>query len=60
LTTTNHQLIGRLNLTKTEEVEWVGALGKKIHGFIIKPSDFDPIRSIRWCLDSRWATERLE
>jgi dipeptidyl aminopeptidase/acylaminoacyl peptidase len=41
LTTTNNQLIARLNLIKTEEVEWVGALGKKIHGFIIKPSDFD-------------------
>ena len=23
-------------------MEWTGALGKKIHGFIVKPADFDP------------------
>jgi len=32
------------NLTKAEEIEWTGALGKKIHGFIVKPNNFDPAR----------------
>ena len=41
LTTVNNQLLSRANLVKAEEVEWVGALGKKIHGFVVKPSDFD-------------------
>ena len=41
LTTTNNQLISRANLTKEEEVWWTGAFGKKIHGFLVKPSDFD-------------------
>ena len=35
LTSVNREL-------KAEEVEWTGALGKKIHGFIVKPSNFDP------------------
>jgi len=35
LTTTNNQLLSRANLTQAEE------LGKKIHGFLFKPSDFD-------------------
>ncbi|HEY2962633.1 MAG TPA: S9 family peptidase, partial [Pyrinomonadaceae bacterium] len=25
-----------------EEVEWTGALGRKIHGFMVKPNNFDP------------------
>lgn len=41
LTTTNNQLISRAKLTKAEDVWWTGALGKKIHGFVVKPSDFD-------------------
>jgi len=32
------------NLQKAEEIEWTGALGKKIHGFIVKPNNFDPSR----------------
>jgi dipeptidyl aminopeptidase/acylaminoacyl peptidase len=31
-------------LRKAEEVEWAGALGKKIHGFIVKPANFDATR----------------
>jgi dipeptidyl aminopeptidase/acylaminoacyl peptidase len=31
-----------LNLSKGEDVEWTGALGQKVHGFIVKPANFDP------------------
>ncbi len=41
LTTANNQLISRAKLAPAEEVWWNGALGKKIHGFVVKPSDFD-------------------
>ncbi|MCU1268006.1 MAG: Dipeptidyl aminopeptidase/acylaminoacyl-peptidase [Acidobacteria bacterium] len=41
LTTTNNQLLSHANLTPAEEVWWAGALGKKIHGFVVKPSGFD-------------------
>jgi dipeptidyl aminopeptidase/acylaminoacyl peptidase len=30
------------SLKSAEETEWTGALGKKIHGFVVKPSNFDP------------------
>jgi dipeptidyl aminopeptidase/acylaminoacyl peptidase len=42
LTSANNNLMSPFNLRKAEEVEWTGALGKKIHGFIVKPSNFDP------------------
>jgi dipeptidyl aminopeptidase/acylaminoacyl peptidase len=42
LTTANQNHMAQFGLRKAEEVEWTGALGKKIHGFIVKPSDFDP------------------
>jgi dipeptidyl aminopeptidase/acylaminoacyl peptidase len=41
LTSVNAQLLGRANLKAAEEVEWTGALGRKIHGFVVKPTDFD-------------------
>jgi dipeptidyl aminopeptidase/acylaminoacyl peptidase len=41
LTNVNGDLIARANLKKAEEVEWTGALGKKVHGFIVKPTNFD-------------------
>ena len=44
LTSVNAQLMNQANLTKAEEIEWSGALGKKIHGFIVKPNNFDPSR----------------
>ncbi|HKB65799.1 MAG TPA: S9 family peptidase [Pyrinomonadaceae bacterium] len=44
LTTANTSLMAPFALRKAEEVEWTGALGKKIHGFIIKPPNFDPNR----------------
>jgi dipeptidyl aminopeptidase/acylaminoacyl peptidase len=44
LTTANSSLMNQANLTKVEEVEWAGALGKRIHGYIIKPKNFDASR----------------
>jgi dipeptidyl aminopeptidase/acylaminoacyl peptidase len=44
LTSVNADLIRRANLKPAEGIEWTGALGKKIHGFIIKPNNFDPSR----------------
>ena len=42
LTSANKDLLAQFGLQKAEEVEWTGALGKKIHGFIVRPADFDP------------------
>jgi dipeptidyl aminopeptidase/acylaminoacyl peptidase len=44
LTSVDTQLINQANLKKTEEIEWTGALGRKIHGFIVKPNNFDATR----------------
>ncbi len=44
LTSVNSQLIRSANLKPAEEIEWTGALGKKIHGYIIKPNNFDASR----------------
>ena len=41
LTSVNRDLMARFSLKKAEEVEWTGALGKKIHGFVVKPTNFD-------------------
>ena len=41
LTSANSQLMTQANLKVAEEIEWTGALGKKIHGFVIKPNNFD-------------------
>jgi len=41
LTSANSQLMTQANLKVAEEIEWTGALGKKIHGFVVKPNDFD-------------------
>jgi dipeptidyl aminopeptidase/acylaminoacyl peptidase len=42
LTSANNNLMAQFGLRKAEEVEWTGALGKRIHGFIVKPADFNP------------------
>ena len=42
ITRVNSELMAQAKLKPAEEVEWTGALGKKIHGFIVKPVDFDP------------------
>jgi dipeptidyl aminopeptidase/acylaminoacyl peptidase len=44
VTTTNSDLLARANLKPAEEVEWTGALAKKVHGFLLKPRDFDPAK----------------
>ena len=41
LTSINSSLMGSANLKTAEEVEWTGAMGRKIHGFIVKPNNFD-------------------
>ena len=41
LTSVNMPLMNQASLKKVEEVEWTGALGRKIHGFIVKPNNFD-------------------
>ena len=42
LTSVNRELIAPEKLIAAEDVEWTGAMGKKIHGFIVKPAGFDP------------------
>src|SRR4030095_5291002 len=42
LTSTNNQLMTQAKLKTAEDVEWTGAFGKKVHGFIVKPTNFDP------------------
>ena len=44
LTSVNRELLGPENLKTAEDVEWTGAMGRKIHGFIVKPAGFDPSR----------------
>lgn len=41
LTTFNREQMSRANLPEAEEMEWTGALGSKIHGFVVKPADFE-------------------
>jgi dipeptidyl aminopeptidase/acylaminoacyl peptidase len=33
-----------LRLSRAEDVNWTGALGAKVHGWLIKPANFDPNR----------------
>jgi len=42
LTRVNAELMSRADLRPADELEWTGALGRKIHGFVLKPRDFDP------------------
>ncbi|MEP6920787.1 MAG: S9 family peptidase [bacterium] len=44
LTSINREQMSQANLPKAEEMEWTGALGKKIHGFLLKPNNFDPAK----------------
>ncbi|HEX3184200.1 MAG TPA: S9 family peptidase [Pyrinomonadaceae bacterium] len=44
LTSVNRELLAPENLKAAENVEWTGAMGRKIHGFIVKPAGFDPSR----------------
>ncbi len=44
LTRINSAALAPFNLRKAEELEWRGALNTKIHGFVVKPANFDPSR----------------
>jgi len=44
LTSVNKASLAPFGLQKAEEVEWKGALGAKVHGFVVKPSNFDPAK----------------
>ncbi|HET6646643.1 MAG TPA: S9 family peptidase [Pyrinomonadaceae bacterium] len=44
LTRINAEQISRAGLQEAEEMEWTGALGQKIHGFLLKPRNFAPNR----------------
>jgi dipeptidyl aminopeptidase/acylaminoacyl peptidase len=41
LTRTNEALMSQLNLGAVEDVEYTGALKAKVHGFVVKPPQFD-------------------
>lgn len=41
LTNTNSNLLAQIDLNPAEDFEYVGALKAKIHGFIVKPPQFD-------------------
>jgi dipeptidyl aminopeptidase/acylaminoacyl peptidase len=41
LTTTNGAAMNSFGLRAAEEVNWQGAGGSKIHGFLVKPANFD-------------------
>ncbi|MEW6208822.1 MAG: S9 family peptidase [Acidobacteriota bacterium] len=42
ITSVNDAHLAPFNLKPAEDVTWTGALGTKIHGFLIKPADFTP------------------
>lgn len=44
LTSVNKAALAPFGLQKAEDVEWKGALGAKIHGFVVKPANFDPAK----------------
>jgi dipeptidyl aminopeptidase/acylaminoacyl peptidase len=41
ITRTNDAMFANLSLPMPEEVEWAGAGGTRIHGFLVKPHNFD-------------------
>ncbi len=44
LTSENGASMASFGLRNPEEVEWSGALNRKIHGFVLKPARFDPAK----------------
>lgn len=44
LTSVNRQALAPFRLRKAEELDWRGALNAKVHGFIVKPANFDPAK----------------
>ncbi len=41
VTSINGARMGRVSLQDAEELAWTGAVNKKIHGFLLKPANFD-------------------
>ena len=44
VTRINEDFMTRADLKAAEEIEWTGALGAKVHGFLLKPRNFDATR----------------
>ena len=44
VTTHNQAGLASFRLRSPEDAEWKGALGTNVHGFLLKPSNFDPAR----------------
>lgn len=44
VTSVNTAALAAFNLKKAEEMEWSGALGARVHGFVVKPANFDPAK----------------
>ena len=44
ITRINADLMARADLKPAEELEWTGALNHRIHGFLLKPRNFDPTK----------------
>ena len=44
LTSFNDANLGRFGLKKVEDVDWKGAANANVHGFVVKPPNFDPSR----------------
>jgi dipeptidyl aminopeptidase/acylaminoacyl peptidase len=44
LTKFNDDVLARFNLQKPEDVNWKGGANANVHGFIVKPPNFDPAR----------------
>ncbi|MEP6946759.1 MAG: S9 family peptidase [Acidobacteriota bacterium] len=42
LTQANAEALKAFRLQKVEDVEWSGALNQKIHGYLLKPANFNP------------------
>ncbi len=41
LTKINSEMLKALNLQKAEDIDWAGAMNAKVHGFLLKPANFD-------------------
>ena len=61
VTRVNADLLARADMKPAEEMEWTGALNHKVHGFLLKPRNFDAIEALSIARpDSRRAAGRLE
>lgn len=44
LTTINKAALAPFGLRKAEDLDWRGGLNAKVHGFLVKPANFDPAK----------------